>query len=140
MLSTGRPDQVLFEIGRSQGLGLGLEIHQTHLGERSAYTEIDSLPGMSHATNGLQLAVAVRGAALGDGDGAFQGVDDLGGTDLLGRPGQGIATPDTSFGYHQARPNQSFEQLTDRGLSQMGSIGHVVGAGQRGLAGQLGED
>src|SRR5690606_19603283 len=90
------------------------EIRKADLIERVAYRHVDPLPGMADAAHGFQPAVALAGAALGDGDRSLERVNHVRGADAVRVPGQPVASVRASCGDHEAGPCQRFQQLADR--------------------------
>lgn len=58
---------------------------------------------------------------------AFDRLDDLEQSDLLGRTGEGDAAPDTAFGMHDAVAGESAEDLGQVGFRDLGAAGDVGG-------------
>ena len=74
--------------------------------ERPPNSDIDALPGIADVTHALIVAVAVGRAALCYRDRALEGVDDLGGTDLVSRAGQLVPAVGAARRRYEARPAQ----------------------------------
>ncbi len=70
-----------------QRVAAHLQVGEADAFERFANAVIDALPRRADAAVRLEIAAAVRGAALRDRDGALEGIENLGGADGGGRPG-----------------------------------------------------
>src|SRR5690606_23635617 len=94
------------------------EVGEADLIERPAYRHVDALPGMADTAHGFQSAVALAGAALGDGDRSLERIDHVRRADVFRVAGQPVASVRASRGDHQPRPGQRFQQLADRWQAQ----------------------
>jgi hypothetical protein len=75
-----------WEAGKSKRrhrTGCACEVIKRDILKGSADRHIDALPGPANATHSLMLAITITGAALGDGYGALERIDDVSGTDVL---------------------------------------------------------
>ncbi len=82
--------------------------------ERMTDGDVDALPPATDPALTLDTAAAGCSAALGNGDGAFEDIEDLGCGDLFRTTRKAITALRTAGGDHQARALQSFENFAHR--------------------------
>jgi len=88
-------------------------LFKTHLVQRATNRQIHSLPRATHATGGLQFALAGAGSAVGDGDRTLERIEDGSSGDLSGGAGECVAAMQAARRAYEARTLQSFERFAD---------------------------
>src|SRR5690606_2310806 len=74
-----------------EGLAAVLQVGERDVLGRAPDARVDSLPGRAHAAERLEVAAAVGGAALRDGDRSLERIENLGGADRPRRAGERVA-------------------------------------------------
>src|SRR5208337_66779 len=99
------------------------KLPQRHILERAPDGGVDALPCAAHTAQTLDAALTRSTAAFGDGDRAFEGVQNLRRGDELRIAREPIATLRTARGNYHSGALQPFQYLAHRGPAETRALG-----------------